>query len=130
VLTAAQRIRRRAEFAAVIRGGRRAGRGPLVVHVALPREPVPAGEHAPPARAGFVVPKTVGNAVARNLVRRRLRHLVRDHLPEQPAGTMIVVRVQPGAADLTYSELRRHLGLAIEAAYGRAGAASGSRGRR
>src|SRR4029453_19528847 len=70
VLAAAQRLRRSTDFAAAIRGGRRVGRGTVVVHLLI-EEPA----SAPEARAGFVVSKAVGNAVVRNRVRRRLRHL-------------------------------------------------------
>ena len=68
------------------------------------------------ARAGFVVPKAVGSAVVRNTVRRRLRHLLRDELPELAAGTDLVVRVLPEAAGRSYAELAGHLRSAIEAA--------------
>jgi len=87
-----------------------------VVHVALPREPVPGAEVPPSARAGFVVPKTVGNAVVRNLVRRRLRHLIRDRLASLSAGATVIVRVLPGAAQLSYTELGDQLDGAIDAA--------------
>ena len=81
MLAAAQRLRRSSDFTAVFRGGRRSGRGTLVVHLFL-EEPAQAST----ARAGFVVSKAVGNAVVRNRVRRRLRHLVRPLLASLPAG--------------------------------------------
>lgn len=119
MLAAGQRLRRADEFAAVIRGGRRAGRGCLVVHLA-PRadgSDVPAAS-VPPAssRAGFVVPKTVGSAVARNRVRRRLRHALRERLTAMPSPTDLVIRVQPGAADRTYAQLVADLDDALRAA--------------
>ena len=46
---------------------------------------------------GFVVSKKVGNAVVRNRVKRRLRHLAAD-LPS-PFAVDAVVRAQPAAAD-------------------------------
>jgi ribonuclease P protein component len=128
VLAAAQRLRRREEFAATIRAGRRAGRGVIVVHltgdsrtgVIVPDiGPAPAGRSVLPARAGFVVSKAVGNAVARNTVRRRLRHLMRRHLGELPADTAVVVRALPGAADRTYRDLAADLDAALAAARAR-----------
>ncbi|HKT00482.1 MAG TPA: ribonuclease P protein component, partial [Rugosimonospora sp.] len=77
MLAAAQRLRRSGEFAATVRGGRRASRGALVVHLKVPDR----SEYGA-ARAGFVVPKTVGVAVVRNRVKRRLRHLLRDRLAQ------------------------------------------------
>ncbi len=68
------------------------------------------------ARAGFVVPKAVGGAVQRNGVKRRLRHLVRDRLEQFPAGTDLVVRALPGAADRSYQGLSADLDAALAAA--------------
>jgi len=49
-------------------------------------------------RVGFVVSKAVGNAVVRNRVKRRLRHLVRERLGDVPAGVNLVVRALPRSA--------------------------------
>ena len=72
--------------------------------------------HASTARAGFVVSKAVGNAVIRNKVRRRLRHLVRALLPDLPAGALLVVRALPAAADASYATLGNDLEAALVAA--------------
>ncbi len=68
----------------------------------------------PPARAGFVVSKAIGNAVVRNKVQRRLRHLVRDRLDRLPAGSLVVVRALPGAGDAEYDALARDLDAALQ----------------
>ena len=47
---------------------------------------------------GFVASTAVGNAVTRNRVKRRLRHLAAPHLDQIPAGTGVVVRALPRAA--------------------------------
>jgi len=57
-----------------------------------------------PARVGFVVSRAVGNAVVRNRVQRRLRHAVRDELAGL-AGSVLVVRALPAAAQASYAEL-------------------------
>lgn len=111
MLAAAQRLRHSADFAAAIRGGRRAGRGTVVVHLLLD-EPA----QAMTARAGFVVSKAVGNAVVRNKVRRRLRHLVRPLLADLPDGTTIVVRALPAAATADFPALSTDLEAALSAA--------------
>ncbi|MCM0675023.1 ribonuclease P protein component [Micromonospora phytophila] len=129
MLAAAQRLRRSTDFAAAVRGGRRAGRGVVVVHLTLPVTPEPGTAISPeparnvgaeqpstPTRAGFVVSKAVGNAVVRNRVRRRLRHLVRERLAELPAGSTLVVRALPAAADASYPRLGADLDAAIAAA--------------
>jgi ribonuclease P protein component len=116
VLAADQRLRRREDFTAAVRGGRRAGRGSLVVHLALPSEDLPTTPAPHPARAGFVVPRAVGGAVVRNRVRRRLRHLVRERLGELPPGSRLVVRTLPSAGVSAYPQLALDLELALRAA--------------
>ena len=145
MLASTHRLRRRVDFAATIRGGRRAARGALVVHYglataappvpdkaepavtpqsaparaeALPPLTTPTGSPAraealPPPRAGFVVSKAVGGAVIRNLVKRRLRHLMRARIGALPAGAMLVVRALPAAAGRTYTELGADLDGAL-----------------
>jgi ribonuclease P protein component len=101
VLPAAARLRRRQDFAEVVRRGRRTARGPLVFHYAAPS----ADGAGDPPRAGFVVGKVVGGAVVRNRVRRRLREVVRARLSALPGGSRLVVRAQTGAAELSYADL-------------------------
>jgi ribonuclease P protein component len=119
-LATAQRLRRRGEFAAAVRGGRRAGRGVIVVHLVVPEHDSVGSEPgtgpAREPRAGFVVSKAVGGAVVRNRVKRRLRHLVRSRLAALPAGTDLVVRTQPGAADRSSVDLAADLDAALAAA--------------
>lgn len=115
MLSPENRLRRREDFASAVRRGRRAGRPLLVVHLRTsgatdPHEP---GEIDPSTRAGFVVSKAVGGAVVRNRVKRRLRHLVRERLPQLPAGSLVVVRALPGAGDAGPDELARDLDAAL-----------------
>lgn len=65
-------------------------------------------------RAGFVVSKAVGGAVVRNLVKRRLRHLLRDRLDLLPAGSLVVVRALPGAGEADHGQLARDLDTALQ----------------
>jgi len=115
VLAAAARLRRRGDFTATVRGGRRAGQGALVVHLshADPGSTDPARESS---RAGFVVSRAVGGAVVRNRVQRRLRHLMRDELAKLPPGTDVVVRALPAAATRSYADLGADLSAALTAA--------------
>ena len=112
MLATAQRLRRRGEFAAAVRGGRRAARGALVVHVKFPDHE----SSGRPARAGFLVPRTIGGAVVRNQVKRRLRQLVRERLAQLPTGTDVVVRTLPVAARRGYRGLATDLDAALDAA--------------
>ena len=91
-----------------------------MVHVLTPDTPSDLHEQAPsPARAGFVVSRAVGGAVDRNRVKRRLRHLCRDLLPELPAGSLLVVRALPAASAATYDELRHDLARGLTRALDR-----------
>ena len=78
-------MRRSDDFREAVRTGVRTGRPTLVVHAVT--SPAQDG-----VRVGFVVSKAVGNAVTRNRVKRRLRHLSLQEIPRTPAGTRIVVR--------------------------------------
>ena len=94
MLPARSRLRNPTDFRDTLRQGVRSGRASLVVHArraALPE-----------SRAGFIVSKAVGNAVSRNRVKRRLRHLAAAALPSAPFGVDVVVRALPPAtaADL------------------------------
>jgi ribonuclease P protein component len=111
VLPATARLRRREDFSLVVRRGRRVGRQTLVTHY-LPDPGSPL-----PARAGFVVGRSVGNSVVRHRVIRRLRHLVRDRLASLPAGSRLVVRALPPAATADSAGL----GSDLDAAFAKLG---------
>jgi ribonuclease P protein component len=98
VLPAERRVRRREDFTATVRNGRRTGAPGLVLHVSND------GGSAP-ARAGFIVGRTVGPAVCRNRLRRRLRHLVAARLDHLSPGTVVIVRATAPAARLGRREL-------------------------
>lgn len=88
------RMRSSRQFDATVRGGVRTGRPTVVVHANRIPD-APAGQ----VQVGFVVSKRVGNAVVRNRVKRRLRHLASTLLPTTPAGVWLVVRALPAAAE-------------------------------
>lgn len=75
----------------------------------------PTEEHRPP-RIAFAVGRSVGNAVARNRVRRRLRAAIDTHAARLVAGGLYLVEAAPGAADLTYSELEETMGIILQKA--------------
>jgi ribonuclease P protein component len=90
----------------------------------MPPSPESCGAADP--RVGFVVGKAVGNAVHRNRVRRRLRHLARERLASLPGSAVLVVRALPAAADTTYGGLAedfdaalRRLGIHVRTVNGR-----------
>jgi ribonuclease P protein component len=109
-------MRRSDDFATAVRRGRRAGRRTLVGHLARTSGPAPA---ALPALVGFVVNRGVGNAVVRNVVRRRLRHLLRDRVSTLEPGSRLVIRALPPAATASSDELARDLDAVLHTLEGR-----------
>jgi ribonuclease P protein component len=108
VLPSDHRLRRSADFSRVVREGRRSVSRTLVLHTL-------ATDPTEPTRIGFVVSRSVGAAVVRNRVKRRLRHLVRP-LVGAP-GRLVVVRATPAAAEADASTLARDLELCLGRAH-------------
>jgi len=110
VLPAASRMRRPAEFEQAVRWGARSGTTSLVVH--LTSDPASGAD----AHVGFVVAKSVGNAVVRNRVKRRLRAVVSHRIDQLPHGGRLVVRALPGAAGRESSALAEDFDRALAGA--------------
>jgi ribonuclease P protein component len=92
-----QRLTKQSDFATVYRKGR-AFAHPLLALRLFPNQ-------LPHSRYGFAVGKTVGKAVVRNQVKRRLREGLRT-LPVE-SGWDIVIIARPRAADADFHALRR-----------------------
>jgi ribonuclease P protein component len=109
VLSADHRLTRPTAFRHAVKAGRRSGARTLVTHLATAE--ASADE---PARVGFVVSKAVGPSVARNRVKRRLRHLARARLSLLPEGSLLVVRALPPAAAASSEELAADLDRCLD----------------
>jgi ribonuclease P protein component len=74
---------------------------------------VPTGEGGelgpPPVRIGFSVSKRVGNAVTRNLVKRRLREAMRHRLVALAGGWDLVLTALPSASGVDFATLGTEL---------------------
>nr|WP_279538923.1 ribonuclease P protein component [Allobranchiibius sp. GilTou38] len=107
-MPAAHRLRRPAQFRAVLRGrgAGRSGGDLLVVHAAHVSRPAD-GSVVP--RVGFVVSKAVGNAVVRTRTKRVLRHVVAAELGAVPADVDLVVRANPPLAGAPTPRVREDL---------------------
>ena len=81
------RLRRSADFASVIKRGRKCARPTLVLYAA------PSSQ----SRFGVIVGKKVGSAVERNLVKRRLRNCAYS-LIDETKPMDVIVRALPGSA--------------------------------
>ncbi|AJT42257.1 ribonuclease P protein component [Psychromicrobium lacuslunae] len=106
MLPAANRIRSANEFSYTVRSGVRSGRRNLVLYTVV--------EPTGPSCVGFIVAKTVGNAVVRNRVRRRLRAAAAQTISAQPSGLKIVVRALPAAAAASWPELLKDYNSALQ----------------
>ena len=102
-------MRTSAEFSHAFRSGIRTGRRNIVVSTA--KNP------GKTTQVGFIVSKAVGNAVTRNLVKRRLRELAALTCAAHPEGYAIAVRALPASASASWDQLRRDYESALEAAF-------------
>jgi ribonuclease P protein component len=101
VLPRLLRMHHSKDFRRTTKRGIRVSRPTLVVHAMHVPSDVPSerdGVERQRLRVGFVVSGALGNAVTRNRVKRRLRHLAAAHVAETPVGMDIVVRALPRAA--------------------------------
>ena len=119
MLATKNRMRTSANFSHTVRSGARNGRRNVVLYMVStsPQEP---------SQIGFIVAKTVGNAVTRNLVKRRLREIVVTTVKEHPYGVNVVVRALPAASAASFSELGLDYRKAFSAAASRLGVVMGS----
>lgn len=106
-------------FRQAARRGARCGRPTLVAHLLVPTSGTGSSGTEPP-RIGFVVSRAVGNAVVRNRVKRRLRHLAREHVSSLPGAAVLVVRALPAAGTARADLLGADLAHCLDKLTGRA----------
>ncbi len=121
MLPARHRLRRPQDFVTVLRYGRRIGQRFLIVYCyegnqeasSVAGDSAYPGIREPAPLVGFVVGRTIGTAVTRNLVKRRLRHLVGERVHRFSLGSMLVIRALPPAASASPAELAADLDRAF-----------------
>lgn len=108
MLAKANRLTRAQDFRLAMREGCHAHSPNLVLH-----QYVGTGDE--PARIGFVVAKRfVKHATGRNLIKRRLRNLVRGRIRQFPVGSVNVFYAKAGIAEVDYSQLENQVGVVLQ----------------
>jgi ribonuclease P protein component len=102
VLARANRLVRADDYRNAVRRGNRFSATNAVVYTALRGD-------ALPVRFGFIVAKTVGGAVTRNRVRRRLKAIGYELTTRVEPGTDIVIRALPGSAQASWTTLQNEI---------------------
>jgi ribonuclease P protein component len=100
-------MKRSADFGATVKHGVRAVQPDIVVHIRRTAD----GEAGP--RIGLVVGKSVGSAVERHRVARRLRHVARTVVGELDGADHMVIRALPGSRHAISAGLERQLRVAL-----------------
>ena len=117
MLPARYRMTRSSDFGVTVRQGVRAVQPDLVVHAL--HDGAPEGCHDGP-KIGLVVSKSVGSAVQRHRVSRRLRHvahhLITDGGSELGPRDQVVIRALPGSRDALSARLESELRTALKKA--------------
>jgi ribonuclease P protein component len=111
-LRSRQHIRRQADFAAIRNEGRRQHGAAFIFSVR--RRPADPRFDLP--RFAVVASCRVGNAVVRNLLRRRLRAIFRENQQLFPGDVDIVVTLQSRATEATFADLERYFRAAAHRA--------------
>jgi ribonuclease P protein component len=101
------RVHTRRQFALFTRPSARGSSGPLRISF------VQDGDSTGQVNVAFAISRKVGNAVERNLIRRRLRALFDEMTPALKSGNYLI-RTAIETSDLTYDDLRHHLQIALE----------------
>ncbi|MHA3024865.1 ribonuclease P protein component [Mycobacterium sp. BMJ-28] len=124
MLPAPNRMTRSTDFGVTVRQGVRAVQPDLVVHALRGRSGglLDSAQSQDDPKIGLVVSKSVGNAVQRHRVSRRLRHVARTLLAELDAGDLLVIRALPGSRDAISARLESELRAALKHTRSAAGA--------
>jgi ribonuclease P protein component len=109
VLPARYRMSRSTEFGATVSQGVRAVQPDLVVHTLRSYN----GGAGDGPRIGLVISKSVGSAVQRHRVARRLRHVARTMMDELDPADRVVIRALPSSRHAISARLEQELRTAL-----------------
>lgn len=106
MLKSINRLRKRKEFAYLYNNGTAKHTAHLTL-VSLPTK------HRP-LKIGFSIGKKIGKAHLRNLIKRRLRAIVRDLVPTMPDNYNVVFIAKVGIDNITFDEMKKEVKFLIE----------------
>jgi ribonuclease P protein component len=110
VLPARNRMQRSKDFDATVKFGVRAVQPDIVIHAWRMLDE----EEARGPRIGLIVGKSVGSAVERHRVARRLRHVTRRLLGELDQSEQVVIRALASSRCVTSARLEQQLRTGLQ----------------
>ena len=110
-------MRRSTEFDATVKYGMRTVQPDVIVHV---RRGSDCDEGNGP-RVGLIIAKSVGSAVERHRVARRLRHVARTMLADLHQCDQLVIRALPSSRQVSSARLEQQLRRGLRRAFESAG---------
>lgn len=97
-------MRRSTDFDATVKHGARAVQPDLVIYALHGSDDEP---EAP--KVGLIITKSVGSAVQRHRLARRLRHVARTVVPQLEESEKVVIRALPSSRDVISARLAEEL---------------------
>jgi ribonuclease P protein component len=116
-------MRRSTEFDATVKYGMRTVQPDIVVHVRRGSDHGAASDHgvASDPRIGLIITKSVGSAVERHRVARRLRHVAGTMLGDLHERDQVVIRALPSSRHVSSAWLEQQLRTGLRRAFELAG---------
>ncbi|MGA8252068.1 MAG: ribonuclease P protein component [Mycobacterium sp.] len=117
MLSARNRMRRSSEFDATMKYGMRTVQPDIVVHVRRGNN----SDTGSGPRVGLIIAKSVGSAVERHRVARRLRHVARTMLGDLDGSDQVVIRALPSSRHVSSAWLEQQLRTGLRRAFNLSG---------
>jgi ribonuclease P protein component len=92
------------DFGATVKHGMRAVQRDLVIYVRCE-----SGGSVEAPKVGLIIGRSVGSAVQRHQVARRLRHIARTLVADLDRSHRVVIRARPSSRDASSARLERQL---------------------
>lgn len=101
-------MKRSTDFDATVKHGTRAVQPDLVIYAGRG-----SGEEAEAPKVGLIIARSVGSAVQRHRLARRLRHVARGVVQGLERSERVVIRALPSSRDVVSARLEEQLRAAL-----------------